>query len=37
MKTILGDFSTRVGKEYSYILYVEGTSFTMKQMIMENE
>jgi hypothetical protein len=37
MKTVLGDFSTRVGNEYSYILHVEVTSFTMKQMIMENE
>jgi hypothetical protein len=37
MKTVLGDFNTRVGNENSYIQYVEGTSFTTKQMIMENE
>ena len=35
METVLGDFSTRVGNEYSYILHVEGTSFKTKQMIMK--
>ena len=37
MEIILGDFSTTAGNEYSYIQQVEGTSFTTKQMIMENE
>jgi hypothetical protein len=37
MKTILGDFSTRVGNGYSYIQHVEGTSFTMKKTIKENK
>jgi len=35
MKTLLGNLSTKVGK-VSYIHHVEGTAFTMKQMIMEN-
>jgi len=37
MKTVLGDFNTRAGNEYSYIQHVEGTLFTTKHMIMENE
>jgi hypothetical protein len=37
MKTVLRDFNTRAGNEYSYIKHVEGTLFTPKHMIMENE
>jgi len=37
MKTVQGDFDTEVGKESSYIWHVEGTTFTAKQAIMENE
>jgi len=38
MTTILGDFNTKVGKRVLFFIqHVEGTAFTGKQMIMENE
>ena len=38
MTTILGYFNTKVGKRVLFFIqHVEGTAFTVKQVIMENE
>jgi len=38
MTIIQGDFNTKVGKRVLFFIqHVEGTAFTTKQMIMENE
>jgi hypothetical protein len=35
MKTVLGDLKAKVGNSPIYIEHMEGTVFTMKQMITE--
>ena len=37
MKRVLWDFNAEIKKSPIYIQHVDGTAFTMKQIIMENE